>query len=239
MEVSRPPLSLQVVGLLVIGILLVSPIVWRETLFGLFTKAERLRALVQSYGPWGPLVIVVLHLVQSVTVSLPGQAIEFSSGYLFGIWWGTLYSWIGVIIGSTLGMGLARYFGRPLVERLVSPMMQNRIDNYAHQYGTVVVFLLFLLPFLPDDLICFAVGLTALPLPRLILLAAIGRLPGLFVANLIGAQARVVPATYWGLLGAGVLTLALLYWRYRLRIETTAWEAIRRLLERNNPDDLV
>jgi len=117
--------------------------------------------------------------------------------------------------------------------------MQDRIDDYAHKYGTVVVFLLFLLPFLPDDVICFAIGLTSLPLARLILLAAVGRLPGLFVANLIGAQARVVSPIYWGLLGAAILTVALLFWRYRVRVEATAWEAIRRLWGRNNSDHLV
>lgn len=233
---NRPSRFLQIAGLLVIVALLLSPIIWRETLFELFARAEGLRALVQGYGAWGPLVIVLLHIVQSLMVALPGQAIQFTSGYLFGVWWGTLYCWIGVVIGSTLAMWLARYFGRPLVKRFVSPTMQDRINAYAYEHGTIVVFLLFLLPFLPDNLICFAVGLTPLPLPRLILLAAAGRLPGLFVATLIGAQTRVVPAAYWGLVGAGVLALLLLFWRYRFRIETTAWRAVRRLLDRHDPN---
>jgi uncharacterized membrane protein YdjX (TVP38/TMEM64 family) len=234
--VNRPSRFLQIGGVLAIVALLLSPIIWQEALFDLFAGAERLRTLVQGYGAWGPLVIVLLQTLQSLMVALPGQAIQFTSGYLFGVWWGTLYSWIGVVIGSALAMVLARYFGRPLVKRYVSPSTQDRINDYADEHGTIVVFLLFLLPFLPDNLICFAVGLTRLPLPWLILLAAVGRLPGLFVATLIGAQTRVVPAAYWGLLGAAVLALLLLFWRYRLRIERTGWGAIRRLLDRRDPD---
>jgi len=44
----------------------------------------------------------------------------------------------------------------------------------------------FLVPGLPDDVICFAGGLTDIPLWQLIVLAVVGRAPAFFLVNVVG-----------------------------------------------------
>ena len=53
--------------------------------------------------------------------------------------------------------------------------------------GLFVLFLIFLLPFLPDDLLCFAAGLTKIKIRKLILVSIIGRLPTFIMISFIGA----------------------------------------------------
>jgi uncharacterized membrane protein YdjX (TVP38/TMEM64 family) len=115
--------------------------------------------------------------------------------------------------GTIIALGLARRYGRPLVERLVPSRTLDRIDHHARHRGPFFFLLLFLAPFTPNDVVCFLGGLTPIPLPMLMLVAAIGRFPGVLAANLIGAN--VARLTSLQLLSIGlpasiaILTLSL------------------------------
>jgi uncharacterized membrane protein YdjX (TVP38/TMEM64 family) len=150
---------------------------------------------------------------------VPGQIFGLVNGYLYGVVRGTFYSWLGVQLGSALAMALARYLGRPLVERLVRKERLDRWDRLARKRGPVFFLLVFLLPLLPDDLVCFVIGLSPLSIPYMLTLAGLARLPGLVVSNWIGANAARPPAEVWATLIGGGLVLAYLYGRYRERIE--------------------
>ncbi|MEA3340613.1 MAG: VTT domain-containing protein, partial [Chloroflexota bacterium] len=125
--------------------------VWREPLFAFFSDAERAREWVAGFGPWGPLVSVALNVAQVLLAPLPGQFVGLLNGYLYGLWLGVLYSMAGLLLGTALAMGLARRFGRPLVERLAGEETLARWDRLADRRGPLFFFLVFLFPFVPDD----------------------------------------------------------------------------------------
>lgn len=150
------------------------------------TDGPALRAFVTQYGVWAPLVLVGLQALQVVAAPVPGQVLAVAAGYLFGVWWGTLYNMVGVTLGSTAAFWLSRRFGRPYVERLVTADALARFDALSTEHARSVLFLAFLVPGLPDDILCFAGGLTRIPLWQLVALAVVGRLPGFLLANVVG-----------------------------------------------------
>lgn len=204
--------------------------VWREPLWAVLGNPARIREWVEGFGLWGPLVSIALNIVQVLLAPLPGQFIGMANGYLYGAWLGTLYSMAGLMVGTTLAMGLARRFGRPLVERLVDGQKLARWDRLASRRGPLFFFLVFLLPFLPDDLVCFLIGLSPLSLPRMVVLAALGRLPGVFASCWIGAHAARLPWWAWLPLGGGTAALAWLFWRYQTRLEIATLGLVHRLM---------
>ncbi len=206
---------------------------WGGRLFLFFSDAERVRDWVAGFGSWGPLVSVALNVVQVLLAPLPGQFVGLLNGYLYGLWPGTLYSMVGLLLGTALAMGLARRFGRPLVERLVNPEQLARWDRLAGRRGPLFFFLVFLFPFVPDDVACFLVGLSPLPLLSMLVLAALGRLPGVFVSCWLGARATELPRWAWLPLGGGAVALAWLFWRCRAWLESRAASLIRRLSGRS------
>lgn len=211
---------IRAVGLAVVVLLLVAVgLLWGDDLYRLLADQEAVRAWVAGFGPWGPVVAILLHTLQVLLAPIPGQTVGLVAGYLYGVGLGTLYSLIGVMLGSALAMGLARWFGRPLVARLVGAERLSKWDRIARKRGPVFFFLAFLLPFLPDDLLCFLIGLSPLPIPYMLLLAAVGRLPGLWVASWVGANAATLPWWGWVGLGVGGVALALLFARYQTRLE--------------------
>jgi len=47
-----------------------------------------------------------------IVAPIPGGAIEFMGGYLFGVKAGFLYSMVGLILGSWFAFSIARIFGK-------------------------------------------------------------------------------------------------------------------------------
>ncbi len=203
------------IGIVLVGLMI---ILWSSPIGALFRDQEQLSFVLQSWGRWAPLVTISLHVLQVLTAPIPGTAIDAVNGLLFGPWLGTLYSMIGLMIGSSLVMGLTRRFGRPMMERFVDPSSIERIDRLVERGGSLVIFLIFLFPFLPDDAVCFLAGLTPIPLLELVLLALAGRLPGVFVANLLGSHADSLVLWQWIVLGVIFALVVGFIWRFRREI---------------------
>lgn len=90
------------------------------------------------------------------------------------------------------------------------------------------LFLIFLLPFFPDDLICILAGLTAIRPLRFLIIALIGRPWGLLVACAVGSAAVSIPL--WGmvLLGLGGIALLLVCLKFGDRWEHWLLQKIKR-----------
>jgi len=151
-----------------------------------FIDKENIKAFLERTGPVAPLVFIGLQALQVLVAPVPMQVFGLAGGYIFGAFWGTVYSMIGLTIGSFAAIWLTRLFGRKLVERFVERATLEKFDHLAEKSGLLVFFMIFLLPALPDDAICFIAGLTKLPILALVLMAFLGRLPGLLALTLTG-----------------------------------------------------
>lgn len=222
--------AIAVLGLL--ALVVATLLIWHKPLLSFFTDRAKVQGFVMRFGPWAPLAAILLYVTQVLLAPIPGQAIDAVNGYLFGTAWGTIYSLVGVIAGSSVAMALARRFGRPWAERLISKETLERLDGYSRQRGALFFFLVFLFPFLPDDVACFLAGLTPLPLAELVVLAAIGRLPGIFVANFVGANAAALTQTQGAFFIAVLAAIALAFWRYQERVEVAMLKAMAWLIDK-------
>jgi len=83
------------------------------------TDPAWLRTRVAALGSLAPLAFVTLQTAQVVLAPIPGQLLGGVGGYLFGTLRGTAYSMAGVLLGSALVFAIARWYGRPYVERVV------------------------------------------------------------------------------------------------------------------------
>lgn len=207
-----------VIHLLVAVVVLVAVTLVVRPHLAFLTDADALRAFIRQYGFWAPAVLVILQVLQVVVAPIPGQLLAVVGGYLFGAWWGTLYNMIGITIGSALAFWLSRRFGRAYVERVVDEAALESFDALSEEYARSTLFLLFLVPGLPDDLLCFVGGLTDIPIRQLVVLAVIGRTPGFFLANLVGDLLGTDRGTAAVALTVGLSIVAVLGYLNRDRI---------------------
>lgn len=165
---------------------------WQKGCLAPLLDRGAMERFIARLGPWGPLGIVLGQVAQVLLAPVPGQIVGWAAGYLYGAWLGAGLSMAGLMIGTALALWLSRQIGRPLVERWVSPDLVARVDAYAERRGSLIFFLIFLIPFLPDDACCLAAGLTHVPLRKLLLAALLGRFPGVLVSTYLGARAQTL-----------------------------------------------
>ena len=171
----------------IILILVIAGIYLFAPLLNLFSNLPQLKQFVLSFGIFAPLILTALVILQVLFAPIPGQTTGLASGFLFGPVLGTVYSMIGLVIGSFIAFYLSRKFGRPFVERIVNKKTLRKLDNLSSERGIFGLFLIYLLPALPDDVICYIAGLTNIKIKNLMIISTIGRLPGFIVLNLVGA----------------------------------------------------
>ena len=199
--------------LAVVAVFLGLSFLFRQNLAWLSDPAA-VRNWIRSFGLLAPMVYVLLQALQVVVAPIPGHVMGLVSGYLFGAGWGTAISVSGAVIGSYVAFLLSRRFGRPFVERVIHRDALDQFDSITHQHGLLALFLVFLVPGLPDDVICFTAGLTDLRIDRMVFVSFVGRLPGFFLINLAGAN--LANGNLWGtvlIVGFLAAVTTVVYWQ--------------------------
>ena len=234
MSESRAPARrwVWVAGGVVLTALVGAVVLWWQPVYGFLSDQEQIRAWIEGCGVWGPIAIVLLTMIQAVLAPIPGQALQAVSGYLYGPWLGTLYSVLGVAIGSLITFLLARRFGRPLAVRLMGPQSMARLDDLVRRGGAPFFFLIWLFPFTPDDLACIAAGLTPMAIGQFMALMIVARMPGILVSVLIGANAVQIEPAWWFVLLSAIAIAVLILWRWGRQIQEAALGFIERLSDR-------
>lgn len=174
-----------------------------------------LRAWVTGFGIWAPLVFIALQAVQVIVAPIPGQVTVLLGGFLFGAVAGTVYSLVGATIGSAVVFFLSRRYGRRYVERVVTPTVLSQFDAFTRGNALPAIFLAFLVPGIPDDILCFAAGLTDIDLWKLVSVSFVGRIPSFLLVSVIGlelANSNLLSALA---LAVGFLALVAITYRYR------------------------
>jgi uncharacterized membrane protein YdjX (TVP38/TMEM64 family) len=104
---------------------------------------HRLKEFIFSFGAYSFLAFILLQIIQVVVAPIPGGAIEFLGGYLFGVKAGFIYSMIGLILGSWFTFSLAKIFEKWVVEKFVSPKTMKKFDYLIGHEGIILSFILF------------------------------------------------------------------------------------------------
>jgi len=151
---------------------------------------ERLKLFLDSLGPVAFVGFILLQAVQVVIAPVPGEVTGVLGGIIYGPFLGVLLSTIGLTIGSYIAFALSRAFGRPFVEKFVDERTMSRFDYLLHHKGAFLVFILFLIPGFPKDLLCYILGLGHISTAEFLVIGGTGRLFGTVLLTLGGSYIR-------------------------------------------------
>lgn len=147
-------------------------------------------AWVRGLGGWGVLVMFGLQVLQIVISFLPGEPVEILSGLLYGGFGGLLICLAGCAAASSAVFLLARRFGAALLSKAPG---RDRLAAFSFLQNArrleTIVFLLFLIPGAPKDILTYAVGiLSPMKLSAFLLLSLPARIPSVATSTFIGAN---------------------------------------------------
>lgn len=172
---------------------------------------QQLQQALQQTGGWAPVLYIGLFILLP-TFFFPVAVLALAGGLLFGLWWGSVYTFIGAVLNCALMFLLARYVGRSQVQRLVeqklSPQWQRRLQMADGKEGFLLLIILRLIPTVPYNLINYTFGLTGISFSSYLLASAIGIIPGTFAFINIGDKTLEAGSpSFWIAIGLLVLLL--------------------------------
>ena len=199
--------------ILLIAIYVIWDLLNNGPLTSFLNNKDAIISWVEGHGFLGPLAFIFLQVLQIVLAPIPGQIVGGVGGFLFS-WWGVLWTCIGTAIGGFIVFWLSRKFGRPLVEKIVKKDSLDKFDFIFSNNTSFILFVIFLIPGLPDDIICYLAGLTNISLKKLVTLFVIGRLPAIIIINYLGSgigEENLAPVVVISVIVA--IVLALIVWQ--------------------------
>ena len=171
---------------------------WLASIFDLFSDPQAMREYIAAYGHLAPVISALLMIFQSVAAPLPAFLITFANGLLFGVWWGAALSWSSAMLGAALCFFIARYFGRPVVVKLVSEPALASSDRFFDRYGKHAVLIARLVPIISFDVISYGSGLTRMGFLGFWLATGIGQLPATILYSYLGDGATgTIKILFW------------------------------------------
>ena len=133
-----------------------------------------------------PLMIGIMAL-QVIIAFIPGEPIEIVAGYVFGAWGGLILCLLGCALGSTLIILTVRKYGMKFVSLFVE---RKQIENLRFfrdpKKRDATLFLVFLIPGTPKDILTYLAGLTTVPLGKFLIITSIARIPSLISSTMGG-----------------------------------------------------
>jgi uncharacterized membrane protein YdjX (TVP38/TMEM64 family) len=181
-----------VLFLLVVAAVSISPVLFPD-----FSRemAQIIQDNIQTFGVWGPVVMVALLIIATIFSPIPNSLIIIAMGATYGPIWGTVIAIIGATLASSFAFFLARKFGEQLVEKFFPK------THFLHKFLTKnafpTIFILRLIPSVSFDMVSYGVGLTKISFRTFITASFLGTIPGLISYVLIGAGLTGENAISW------------------------------------------
>ncbi len=178
---------------IIVGIIIYMFPVMRE----LSTKEGQLafKEKVSSSGILGLLMLFALQVAQIFLIIIPGEPIEILAGMCYGPIWGTVFIMASAGIISTIIFFLVRKYGKRFVYNFCDKEKVAKIENSKLFKNPnkieMIMFILFLLPGTPKDLLVYIAGLLPINPVKFVIISVFARFPSVISSTLAGANLAV------------------------------------------------
>ena len=143
---------------------------------------------VKSLGWWAPVGFMFIYNLATI-LFVPGSILTLGGGFLFGVFWGSVYVFIAATFGATFAFLIGRHFLRDWVSQQIEKYPKFKaLARAVAKEGWKIVLLTRLSPVFPFNLLNYAFGVTQVSLKDYIL-GSIGIIPGTVMYVYIGSLA--------------------------------------------------
>ena len=196
-----------------------APVVWLAILVALAESARTADGMDGTVC--GCAFIAMLGLMTAMTL-LPAEPLELAAGYAFGFWKGALVCFAGSLVGAVAIIVLVRLVGDRALALFLSRKRLDDLERFAASPRfELILFVYFLVPGLPKDLMTYAAALARVKPLRILLITSVGRVPSIAASVLASSLAADGDWRAAGVVLAGIVVLVLagaaVYARVRMR----------------------
>lgn len=192
----------------------------------LLKNQESISDIMKKTGIWGPLVYILIQFLQVTFIPIP-SSISTMAGYMAFQNFGLVFvcSLVGMMAGSMFAFFLGRVFGVKLLVWMIGPKSYNKYQKMLKGRDKIMLFMMFLLPVFPDDLLCIFAGITTMSYTTFFVMQIITR-PLTIIGQILTVDVmELIPFdTWWGILiwvivGIAVIAMFIGVFKYSDKLE--------------------
>lgn len=138
----------------------------------IFTSPDALKIFLERLGILGPIIFIIIQIVQVVIPVIPGGISTAVGVLVFGPVYGFIYNYFSIVLGSIIVFLISKKYGMKVIKRIFK---QETIDKYIgwldkkDTFDKLFAFAIFM-PVAPDDFLCYLAGITKMGLKRFTLI---------------------------------------------------------------------
>lgn len=169
---------------------------------------KRIQSWVEQFGMGGPIILVLLMVVQMFLFIVPNILVMMIAIISYGPVWGSIISILGVFASSSLGYFIGKQIGYPTLNRFISEKTFNTISSFIERYGAGAIAVTRLAS-LCNDSLGFAAGILRMSYHKYILATIGGITPLVVLLALYGRNGKIEKALYW--IAGATLAILIVY----------------------------
>ncbi len=197
-----------------------------QTAYGMIQQGDiaGLADYLRSFGGWSVGITLALFVIMTFTIVFPFMILSGAAGIMYGLFWGTVISWTGEVLGAVVMFLVGRYFFRKAVAGWIakSPYLQQ-VDDYSADNGFKALLIARLLPLAPSGIITAVAAISRMGFRDFFLATLIGKLPPVVIKVLLGHDLAFAGENMTRLIVVVTLVVviyAILWWHKRNRQNT-------------------
>jgi uncharacterized membrane protein YdjX (TVP38/TMEM64 family) len=175
-------------------------------------EQQRIASWMHQFGYWGPVVLVVLMVVQMFLFVVNVVALILVAILAYGPWWGSLVALAGVIAASTVGYGLGSALGESFVRRVLGEKSEQKVLDIVQRYGVWAVVIARLSPALSDDAISFVAGVARMGYWKFMAATVAGVIPLIALLAYLGEESNRLKTGLLWVSGVSLLLFGAYVW---------------------------
>jgi uncharacterized membrane protein YdjX (TVP38/TMEM64 family) len=126
-----------------------------------------------------------MYSLKPILFVIPASLLSIVAGNIFGSFYAFIYSMIGCFFSGTLAFFLAKFMGKPFVDKILKGKVL-KIDSGLEKHGFLIMLLMRLSFVFPYDALSYASGLTKVKYKDFIMGTMLGIIPEMIMYSYIG-----------------------------------------------------
>ncbi|WP_246017693.1 TVP38/TMEM64 family protein [Mesobacillus subterraneus] len=147
-----------------------------------FTDVYGFEGLLKEHLQTAKYIFFFISFAQPIVLPIPEAVTIPGASAVFGPAAAAAIAFPGTLLGISAMFFAARYGGRKFISKFIKEEQLEKYQQYVSKNETLIMFLLFIIPILPDEIICVGAGIGRVSPKRFLLIAAISKF---FTATLL------------------------------------------------------
>lgn len=157
--------------------------------YEIFNDPIKFKNQILSHGSVSFIFFIMAQIIQVVVFMIPGEFVQVAGGYIYGTFFGTIISSLGIALGSTIVFLICRNFERKFIMDIISKKDHKFLSKLLSLGSQKkVIFIAHAIPGIPKDVFAYICGVSNVGYKDYIIYSTLGRIPGITLSALFGSE---------------------------------------------------